>query len=132
MTSITVIQVLNQSTLKITLKILSSVILTSKKWKILSKDLTWKKAAQKDDIKINLLKTADFLTKYIFEDIIDISRFSKFPNELKQADIVPARKTVNLFKKNYRSIITLLNVSQIYERCLYDQLATYFDYIFSR
>ena len=41
-----------------------------------------KKAAQKDDTKINLLK----------DDINDSIRSSKIPNELKQADILPAHK----------------------------------------
>ena len=58
---------------------------------------------------------------------------SKFPNELKQADIVPAnKKKSKLSKENYRPISILPNVSRIYERCLYDQIATYFEHIFSR
>ena len=38
----------------------------------------------------------------------------------------------NLSKKNYRPISILPSISKIYERCLYDQKATYFEYIFSR
>ena len=34
--------------------------------------------------------------------------------------------------ENYRPISILPNVSKIYERCLYDQIATYFEHIFSR
>ena len=48
---------------------------------------------QKDDIKTNLLKkNVDFFAKYTCDDINDSIRSSKFPNELKQADIVPAHK----------------------------------------
>ena len=50
-----------------------------------------KKAAQKNDIEANILKkNADFFAKYTCDDINDSIRFSKFPNEVKQADIVPA------------------------------------------
>ena len=43
-----------------------------------------KKAALKDDIKINLLKkNIDFFAKYICDDINDSIRSSRFPNELK-------------------------------------------------
>ena len=49
-----------------------------------------KKAAQKEDTKTNLLKkNADIFAKYTCDDINDSIRFSKFPNELKQTDIVP-------------------------------------------
>ena len=93
-----------------------------------------KKAAQKDDIKTNLLKkNIDFFAKYTCDDINDSIRSSKFPNELKQADIVPAyKKKSKLSKENYRPISILPNVSKIYKRCLYDQIATYFEHIFSR
>ena len=41
-------------------------------------------------------------------------------------------KTSKLSKENYRPISILLIVSKIYERCLYDQIATYFANIFAR
>ena len=41
-------------------------------------------------------------------------------------------KKSNLSKKNYSSISILLNVSQICERCSYDQIATHFEHIFAR
>ena len=93
-----------------------------------------KKAAKKDDIKTNLLKkNVDFFAKCTCDDINDSIRSSKFPNELKQADIVPAsKKKSKLSNENYRPVSILSNVSKIYERCLYDQIATYFEYIFSR
>ena len=52
-----------------------------------------KKAAQKDDIKTNILKkNVDLFAKYTCDDINDSIRSSKFSNELKQADIVSACK----------------------------------------
>ena len=57
-----------------------------------------KKAAQKDDIKTNLLKkNVDFFAKCTCDDINNSIQSSKFPNELKQVDIVPAHKKVKAF-----------------------------------
>ena len=57
-----------------------------------------KKAAQKDDIKTNLLKkNVDFFAKYTCNDISDSIYSSKFLNVLKQVDIVPAYKKVKAF-----------------------------------
>ena len=73
-----------------------------------------KKAAQKDNIKTNLLKkNADFFAKYTCDDINDSIRSSKFPNELKQADIVPAHKKSQSF---LRKIIDLSVSSQMFLR----------------
>ena len=70
-----------------------------------------KKAAQKDNIKTNLLKkNADFFAKCTCDDINDSIRSSKFPNELKQADIVPAHKKR---QSTLRKIIDLLVSSQM-------------------
>ena len=79
-----------------------------------------KKAAQKDDIKTNLLKkNIDFFAKYTCDDISDSIRSSKFPNELKQADIVPAHKT-----SQRRKIIDLLVFSQMFLRFMKDAYTT--------
>lgn len=54
-------------------------------------------------------------------------------NELKYAGIVPAhKKKSELSHENYRPIRILLNIPNIYERCLFDQIATYFEKIFSK
>ena len=42
-------------------------------------------------------KNVDFLAKYTYDDINDTIHSSKFPNELKQADIIPAHKKVKAF-----------------------------------
>ena len=87
-----------------------------------------KKVAQKDDIKTNLLKkNVDFFAKYTCDDINDSTRSSKLHNKMKQANITPAYK-----KENYRPMSILPIFSKIYERCLYHQIATYFEHILSR
>ena len=66
--------------------------------KISFQSLDPKKATQRDDIKINLLKkNVDFFVKYTCDNINDSICSSKFPNELKQEDIVPAHKKVKAF-----------------------------------
>ena len=73
-----------------------------------------KKAAQKDDINTNLLKkNVDFFAKYTGDDINDSIRSSKFPNELKQAEILPAHKKRQSF---LRKIIDLSVSSQMFLR----------------
>ena len=73
--------------------------MTPKKSKNLSKSLDPKNAAQKDIIQTNPLKrNVDIFAKYTCDDINDSIRFSKFPNELKQADIVPTHKKVRAFE----------------------------------
>ena len=45
-----------------------------------------------------------------------------FPNELKQADIKPIyKKESRNEEENYRPVCMLLNLSKIFERCMYDQ-----------
>ena len=73
-----------------------------------------KKTARKDDIKTNLLKkNVDFFEKYTCDDINDSIRSSKFPNKLKQADIVPVHKKSQSF---LRKIIDLSVSSQMFLR----------------
>ena len=92
--------------------------LTSKKSKKSFQSLDPKKDAQKDDIKTNLLKkNVDFFAKYTCDDINYSIRSSKFPNELKQADILPAHKKSQSF---LRKIIDLLVFSQMFLRFMKD------------
>ena len=58
---------------------------------------------------------------------------SKFPDDLKEADVIPVyKKKSKLSKENYRPISSLPNISKVYERCLYDQISIYFETIFSK
>ena len=50
--------------------------------------------------------------------------------KLKNADIIPVHKRKKKSDKtNYRPVSTLLNLSKIYEKLIYNQLYDYFDNI---
>ena len=58
---------------------------------------------------------------------------SIFPSDLKVADVTPAfKKKSKTSKDSYRPISILPNIYKIYERCLYNQMQTYFDNILSK
>ena len=58
---------------------------------------------------------------------------SKFANDLKEADVIPiCKKKSKLSKENYMPISILLNISKVYERCLYDQISKSFESRFSK
>ena len=87
-----------------------------------------KKAAREKDIHTNILKqNSDFFTYHVQKDINASISTSKFPNDLKEADVIPVyKKKSKLSKENYRPISILPNISKVYERCLYDQISKYF------
>ena len=56
-----------------------------------------------------------------------------FPSELKNADVISAFKKKDWNNvENYRPVSILLNLSKIYERCLYDQMYKYLNHILSK
>ena len=57
----------------------------------------------------------------------------KFPNDLKEADIIPVyKKKSKLSKGNYRPLSILPNIPKVYKRCLCDQISKYFEIRFSK
>ena len=56
-----------------------------------------------------------------------------FPSDSKVTDVTPAfKKKSKTSKDNYRPISILPNIFKIRERCLYNQLQTYFNDILSK
>ena len=52
---------------------------------------------------------------------------------MKLAEVIPLfKKDSRLEKSNYRPVSILSNFSKIYERCIYDQLSTYFENFLSK
>ena len=59
---------------------------------------------------------------------INCIAYAEFPDRLKHADVTPAhKKNKACDKTNYRPVSILTNISEIYEKWLYNQLSKYFD-----
>ena len=61
---------------------------------------------------------------------------SIFPDDLKRVEVIPIfkkdiKKDSKKLKENYRLVSILSNISKIYETCLYNELSSYFEDIFS-
>ena len=107
---------------------------TQEKSSKLIQNLNCNKATQKYDIPIKILKENSEIFSYILYHNFNNSLFSKiFPNSLKKADITPVFKNdENSLKNNCRPVRILSTVSNIYERCIYDQINDYFHPLFSK
>ena len=71
--------------------------------------------------------------RYFHKNINFCVENSIFLSDLKVADVTPAfKKKSKTSKDNYRPISILPNISKIYERCLYNQMQTYFDNLLSK
>ena len=82
---------------------------------------------QEDYVLVRLIKEKDFIY-YNFNNTLFIS---KFPTDLKKPDAIPVHKTKEKTNiDNCRPISILLTLSKIYERCMYDQMYSYFNPIF--
>ena len=92
------------------------------------------KATQKCDISTNIIKkNYDILLEFLFANFNDNILTSRFPEQLKYADIKPLfKKNFCNDKRNYKPVSILSNISKIYERLLYKQLETYFESTLSR
>ena len=92
------------------------------------------KASQQSDIPTKILKqNSDYFTEYFYENINQYISKSIFPSDLKFADVtlVYKKKSKNS-KDNYRPVSILYNISNIYERCIYDQIQLFFDSLLSK
>ena len=54
-----------------------------------------------------------------------------YPLDLKLADVAPVFRKSKSSKDNYRPVSILSNISKINERCIYNELYSYFDKILS-
>ena len=85
------------------------------------------------DIIITYIIDITHSSKYISDDIIcSICRFQNFPTNRNKSTSYLHIKKSKLSKENYKPINILPNISNISESCLYDQIATHFEHIFSR
>ena len=84
------------------------------------------KASQKNDIPTRIVKgNID-----IFADLKSATKSSNFSSSLKLADVTPVHKKGSKdIEKNVRPVSVLL--SKIFEKCMFAQMSTFFDNIFS-
>ena len=83
---------------------------------------------QQNDILTKILKkNSKVFSRYFHKNINCCFENSIFTSDLKVADVIPAfKKKSQTSKGNYRPISILPNISKICERCLYNQMQTYF------
>ena len=71
--------------------------------------------------------------RYFHKNINFCIENSIFPSDLEVADVTQAfKKKSKTSKDNCRPISILPNMSKIYERCLHNQMQTYFDNLLSK
>ena len=89
---------------------------------------------QQNDIPKKILKeNSAVLARYFHENIKFCTENLILPSDLKVADVTPAvKKKFKTSKDNYIPINILPNISKIYERCLCNQIQTYFHKILSK
>ena len=103
----------------------------------LIKTLDSSKTIQKDNIPTKIIKeNMDIMSNIFHEDINKCFSESFFPDDLKRAEVIPVfkkdiKKDSKTLKENYRPVSILSNISKIYETCLYNELSSYFEDIFS-
>ena len=86
------------------------------------------KASQDSDIptKIN----SDIFTDALYSEFNRSLETSVFPPSMKLGNVTPVHKKGNHSEKdNYRPVSVLLNLSKVFERCIYSQIAQFFDKI---
>ena len=84
------------------------------------------------DIPTKIVKEFGCLfSSFIASNVNNCINEGTYVDAFKEAEVRPIRKKNGRTEKsNYKSISVLSNVSKIYERCLYDQIYSYFDKYF--
>ena len=92
------------------------------------------KASQNSDIPIKLLKeNVDIFSDFVCTSFSSSINMSKFPENLKLADITPAyKKGKKDIKGNYRPVSILPNLSKIFEKHIFKQMSHFFENILSK
>ena len=107
---------------------------TKEKIEKLITNLNIRKVVQSNDIPTKLVKEFGYLfSKYIATSIKRCITGGTFVNAFKKTEFrLIYKKDGRTEKSNYRPISILSNILKIYERCLYKQMYSYFDKIFSK
>ena len=86
------------------------------------------KSCQINDIPTKVIKmNKNIFANFIMDHFSYCIAYGEFPDELKQAEVIPFhKKNEKCDKTNYRPVSILTNISKIYEKLLYKQLSKYF------
>ena len=97
------------------------------------RNLDTAKASKQTDIPNKILKqSSQYFAEYFYDNINYCTENSNFPSDLTSVDVTPAyKKNSKDSKDNYRPVSILSNISKVYERCIYEQLQSYFEKILS-
>ena len=92
------------------------------------------KTCQDSDIPTKVIKSnSDIFTDALYSEFSRSLETSAFPLSMKLANVTPVHKKGNRSEKDiYRSVSTLPNLSKVFERCIYNQIAQCFDKILSK
>ena len=93
------------------------------------------KATQDSDIPTKLIKDncSDLFIDFFTNNFNDSLLKSQFPTQLKVANVTPIhKKGPRTTTGNYRPVSILPNMSKIYEKCIHEQLFSYFETILSK
>ena len=86
------------------------------------------KTSQKTDIPTRIIKE----NIDIFADLNSAIKSSNFFSPLKLADVTPLHKKRRKdIKENFRPVSILTALSEIFEKCMFAHMSTFFDNIFS-
>ena len=91
------------------------------------------KASQKTDIPTRIIKeNIDIFADFLCTSINSAIKSSSFLSSLKLADVTPVHKKERKdMKENFRSVSILTTLSKFFEKCMFAQMSTSFDNIFS-
>ena len=97
-------------------------------------NLNSSKACQNSDIPTKVIESnSDIFTDALYSEFNRSLENSVFPPSMKLANVPPVHKKGNrLEKDNYRPVSILPNLSKVFERCIYNQIAQFFDKILSK
>ena len=98
------------------------------------KSLNVSKASQQSDIPTKILRENCKYFAYYFHKSINycLNKSLLFLLDLKLADIIPVYKNKSKSSKDkYRPVSILSNIFKVYERCMYNQIHSYFEKILS-
>ena len=92
------------------------------------------KACQDSDIPTKVIKSnSEIFTDALYSEFNRSLETSAFPPSVKLANVTPVHKKCNRSEKdNYRPLSILPNLPKVFERCIYNQIAKFFDKILSK